>query len=883
MKKILSIPLIILGSLLGLILVLSGILFASASLNREESSDFFSPDHTLRIEVDSVSGLIGTLTEWEGASIFLEEPEMAGAYESFIEWKNNPLRESRLIKALLALKADILFDDQFKPLILIDLGWRSSPVRAVLKWESLRHGSPLAVESRYRGDAAYRQITLPPEDGDTEGAQQLYLGIRGNILILSPSEPFLAGTLQSAPFPVRDSLNYSFDRRPDLKIHLNTDRLLEKFSLDFPGLDLLSGQLPFHEETLLAAYLEEDQLTLEGYVPVSSDSPVMTDFLSADPGELRVPRKLPLSVNILSGYRYGDFSSFLSWLNLFLPEEKQFNPEDYRGITKTLLGLMPEDITGWIGEEAGAFSLEGYSSSPVYFVEIRDQKALSLLFEALKKSLFIKAQDNLLMDDTRITRLSLPGPLKLLTERFTGPLETPFIINREGYLFLSHDPETLAYLSRELGGRDTLASTDSFKKASGQLPEKSPLLFYYDLNSAMPRVLLQDNPLSKLIRLYEKGHFYVTYHRDEIRFQFHGVKTPPRQSGPFPGFPLDTGENIMTPVLTGDLGESRLPEFAFLNKEGELIITNFLGTPQSRTLMPEGTSLLEMTRGEGVLTFGRNGFLTVPLEGLGLSREETPFPWSWTFDPVPFGRKYLLFRRDEGQLYLISPAETEPFGPPFSKTVLNEPDSLKGKFVALYPKDLFGTLYVLNSQGSPLPGWPRQGGAISLSGPRFLEDDGEDYLLYLSQKGTLDIRGMDGQPAVSPIDMGESYLSPPVAMKDGRKGLIALLSEKGRISLLDGKGNILREEKLRLPRSEEVCLLAYDIEGDGRDELFLHSAGNRIFGWDSTLTPLSGFPLDGHYRPVFTDLDGDGTPEMISGGVDKKIYAYSLRNLKKDE
>ncbi|MDC7223908.1 MAG: VCBS repeat-containing protein, partial [Spirochaetales bacterium] len=836
-------------------------------------------NHILRVEVDSVSTLLDNLTEWSAAEIILSEPEMKDVYQSFLEWKNNPLRENPLVKRTLSLEADILFNDQFQSLIIVDLGWRSSLYKLFLQLEAVLKISPLEIESRSFERKIYSAVTLPPQKGDTSGVdQRIFLYSRGNILLVVTDESFLQETLAGAPYPPRDRLAYSFEKRPDLKIHLNTEKLLDLFGEDFPELALFKEKVSFHKEILLAVNVEDERINLEGYIPFDTESPEMINYLTTDPGLLMVPKSLPPSVNILTGFRYNDLNALLAMVNSFLPEEDQIELENFDSITKSLLGLTTEELlTDWLGNEAGAFTLEGYSSSPVFFAEIGNNKNLDKVLEALKESLFVKAKDNLLLDETRITMLTLPGPLKVILELFTGPLDTPFLIAEGDYLYISDNPETLAHLSRELKGRDSLASSGSFKTVTGRLPERSPLLFYYDLNTAMPRFLLSNQVHTKLMRYYEKGHFYLSYHQQEIRFQFHGEKAPVKETRPFPGFPVDTKEAIFSPVMTGDLGESILPEFSFMNKNDELIITNFFGTPLSRTVMPRKSTLLEILPGEGVLTFGEKGFLTVPMGGISLGQLDEPFPWDWTFSPVPFGGDYLLFNKESQQLVRLGRNGQTDLGRPYAKTILNPPDTWKNQYIAVYPKDLFGSYYLLNSSGNPQENWPQKAGSLSLHGPRFFEYKGKIHLMFLTQKGTLDIRDRKGESLHMPLTLDGTFLSPPLSFRGEQGTLIALINSKGTVTILTPEGEIIREWDLRIPESEETRFTAYDVDGDGLDELFLHSVGNRIYGWRSDFTEIPGFPVPGHYRPEFLDLDADGTIEMITGGMDDKIHGYTIR------
>jgi hypothetical protein len=884
MKKHLKITGAVFLVLLLILIIPMGVFLGLAALNTEKAEDFFPTNHILRIEVESVSSLIDNLTQWSAAEIILTEPEMADFYQSFLEWKNNPLRENGLVKRALSLQADILFNDQFQSMIIVDMGWRSSLYKLLLQVESVLNMSTVEIQSRNYERKLYSAVTLPPKKGEENPEDQvIYLYSRGNILLICTDESFLQETLAGAPFPSKERLDYTFGNKPDLKIHLNTERLLDLFAEDFPELMQIKDQISFHKEILLAVNVEDDRINLEGYIPFDTDSPEINNYLNRDPGLLQAPRSLPPSVNILTGFRYSNLDDLLTMANSVLPDKEKIDLTSYDPLTESLLGLTTAELlTNWLGNEAGAFTLQGYSSSPVFFTEIGNRKNLTKVLDALKENLLVKVKDNLLLDDTRVTLLSLPGPLKGLLEVFTGPLDMPFLIIEGDYLYISSNPETLAHLSKELRNRSRLATTGSFKSVTGQIPERSPLLFYYDLNTAMPRFLLNNQVHTKLLRYYEKGHFYLSYHRQEIRFQFHGEKALEKETTPFPGFPVDTKEKIFSPVQVGDMGESRLPEFAFMNNNDELIITNFLGTTVSRTVMPNKSTLLEIIPKEGVLTFGEKGFLTVPMGGISLGQMNETFPWEWTFDPIPFDGGYLIFNRNERQLVKIEGYKREAIGLPFSKMIINPPSTWKNQYLGVYPKDLFGSYYILDNRGNPLENWPQKAGSLSLQSPQLFEYEGKIHAMFLTQKGTLDIRNKNGETVLT-LSLDGTFLSPPISFKGEQGTLIGVINNKGTITVLTPSGEIISSWDVRIPESEDTRLLAYDVDRDGKDELFLHSAGSRIYGWQSDLSPIPGFPVAGHFKPGFIDVDADGKIEMITGGMDEKIHAYTILLLNEEK
>ncbi|WP_028973037.1 hypothetical protein [Spirochaeta cellobiosiphila] len=869
-------------TIVAIIAITVGTFAILALLDHGKSSDYFPTDSTLRIEVTSVGDLIEELTDWEVSDIVLSEPEMKDIYQSFLEWKNNPVRENFLVKRAMSLDANILFNDNFDPLIIINMGWRSFVNRIILWSEPLLGFSPIEIKKTNFEGHSYFTI-IPPkktqaEEVEAKESKPIYVFIKGKILLISTNEKFIQDTLMGAPFAQTHQLNYSFSTNPLIKIHLNTQKLVQMFQKDFPDLIPLSNRLNFNKETLLAVDIKKGEINLEGYTPFHTDTEDLVEYLSYDPGYLRVPQYLPDSVNILTGFRFRNFDSLINLVNNFIDNKKQINLSNFDVLTKSILGLSSQElVTDWLGREAGAFTLKGYSSNPVMFVEIENQENLDKVFEKLKNNLFIKAKDNLVIDKIRVASLNFPAPLMKVLEVFTGPIDTPYMVRKGNYLYLSNNPETLAHLLKEIKGKNYLSDSKSFKNVTGKLPSRSPFLFYYDLNSAMPRFLLSQNVLAKIFRLYEKGHFYISYHQEEIRFQFHGDKSPITGTTNFPGFPVDTHEKINSQVIVGDIGESALPELSFLNTKNEMIITNMIGIKLSRTTMPDRTSLLKAVPQIGILTYGSSGFLSIPIEGIGMDQQEKKVEWDWTFDPTPYKDGYIIFDKSLQKLIYLRDNGSYPLPQIYTKNILAPPSVLENRYLGIYPKDIFGTYYITDDEGIPLASWPQRAGSVAIKGPQLIRDKNQIYSIFLTQKGILEIRDVEGSLIHDPVEMEGTFYSSPAIIKNKREHDVVIINKDGDITIFSLKGEIQNQFKVKIPNSETAGIIGYDINDDGIEELFLYGAGSKIYGWTKEGKLLEGFPVEGHFKPVFTDLDSNGIPEMITGGLDRKIYAYTVR------
>jgi len=86
----------------------------------------------------------------------------------------------------------------------------------------------------------------------------------------------------------------------------------------------------------------------------------------------------------------------------------------------------------------------------------------------------------------------------------------------------------------------------------------------------------------------------------------------------------------------------------------------------------------------------------------------------------------------------------------------------------------------------------------------------------------------------------------------------------------------LKEKQYPEVADRSSCLLGYDFDADGKDEIFIYGAKDYLWGLDSRLELLPGFPVAGGHQPQFIDLNLDGRLEMIVGGFGSEVYAYEL-------
>jgi hypothetical protein len=198
------------------------------------------------------------------------------------------------------------------------------------------------------------------------------------------------------------------------------------------------------------------------------------------------------------------------------------------------------------------------------------------------------------------------------------------------------------------------------------------------------------------------------------------------------------------------------------------------------------------------------------------------------------------------------------------------------------------TLYVLNGNGSDVPGWPVAladfgGGGVVVGD---IDDDGDleivgtvkntSQLVAFSHTGTL---------LWSRWAHMTQFFNPSPALGD--------LTGDGKLEIVypasNGKLEVRRYNGTYLPGfpidysttsyTESSPILA-DVSGDGNPDIIVGDETKLIQAFDVGGNLISGFPLSAQaaFRgtPTATDLDGDGDIEILAVAFDRTIYAWDF-------
>lgn len=231
-----------------------------------------------------------------------------------------------------------------------------------------------------------------------------------------------------------------------------------------------------------------------------------------------------------------------------------------------------------------------------------------------------------------------------------------------------------------------------------------------------------------------------------------------------------------------------------------------------------------------------------------------------------------------------------------------------------------GKVYGYDYRGAPLEGWSPQENLDSLvrQPMAHFQKDGKDYILALSEAGTLHVFRRDGALRFEPVKTGAGFQSPPFFQAEGEIERIAMGDERGMGHIVNFEGDYFRL-KLMPELEQGARFLFVNLAGDERrdylsyrgDELvvryydglklvtlfdqalempadtaflcsfsgkeyigFLNRQNRKAFLLDESGTLLPGFPLASDVPFALAPQPEGG--HIIVAGYGDSVYAYLL-------
>jgi hypothetical protein len=879
MKKLLSVLLKLLLGILAAILLAVLVLGVLWLIQREDPTAFIPERYVAYVQVPSIRGIYDRWLNLEAADVVLARPELASFRNVLGEARGLALTSSPLLGLLLDVPADVLWLRDGRLLAVLDLRWRgiATPLARLVGPLLRVPGFSFLSEA---GEPMFRYTT---------GETTIHAALRGNVAVVSLEAQVVKEALQRqeertglAARASRELLDRIRRRRADaVRILVDTQSLSTGL---FSGSPLGARILQAVEapgQSMLDVELSNERLRIGAEVPVSIVMPELEKTLNRAPATLGVLRYVPASAYLLTVSNIAPLGELYRLVAAFQGQDVQSIYDRADSGSRSVTGLGIEQLLfSWVGAELGAFMLPA-SAAPVFFARITDQRAFQRAIEALTGSAVANRDSSLVLDEVRIDRLTIPWFLGLILNMLRVEVPEPYFLQRGDYFFLSLEAANLAAVARSADTGSNLAQSGLFRSLQQGVPADPTLLAWYDLAREEPFFLRGGGLLAEVLRLYSRGLAIVRATPDEVQLSLAAARVTGAGAQLLPGFPLDPQGGIGGEVLAFRFAESGAPLLAWVQDRSTLVLADPGGKRVAEAPLEAEAALVPEADGAGRLAalWAVSSGGTVWRFGPGL-QSQPPFPIATGITggmpPAMIGGSLALYSKADSTLVLVSPTgELQPLSLRL-EPLFQPPDFLDGH-LAFYPKSFESRIHLTDLLGAEAAGWPVQASGISFCAPRLLQNGQSTLVTFLTQAGLLHAWDLAGnQMPWFPVSLpGVFYATAEPTVMNGRPVLIAL-AQDGSLSMVGLDGKVLRQARVPDLDGKNARIFLGDLDRNGAEEILLYGSGAFIAGYDLWFRPLPGFPVKGVSRPQLVDLDRDGRSDLLTAGLDGKIYAYTV-------
>ncbi len=215
---------------------------------------------------------------------------------------------------------------------------------------------------------------------------------------------------------------------------------------------------------------------------------------------------------------------------------------------------------------------------------------------------------------------------------------------------------------------------------------------------------------------------------------------------------------------------------------------------------------------------------------------------------------------------------------------------LPGQGPAIVAADVCGSLYTFNEKGERLWKFPRLEKARDLRLPVLgdLDGDGNLDIVMTDSRGHLYALDGNGRPKLEVTATRYRAGTPSIGDVNGDgKPEILFGTDDGDVHALDRRGGVLWSAKLEARFGRSLPLVA-DADHDGNYEVYIptsfNARGAGLFALHAATGKLlwkADSTMQSYRSTAVTDLDGDGSEEVLFGDKNTRLYCLDARGVQR--
>jgi hypothetical protein len=874
--------------LLTLVCVLAGIFLvwtALALAGRISPVSVIPAANIVRISVPNPLRLVEGIIEHESLPEIAGNSALASALPLVNALRENAALQNPLLRFVLRgnLEGALLPGAAGPPSFVA--AWDAGFLSPLLRSFPLLSGLVNVPHLYYVQAGKYSRFEYRMEDGAV-----LYAGRRRNLLlvcndsrffeaVISGEEPRAGAAASPGPSPAE-----AYDA-----VLLFEPRYLNSlFAEQDPAIAAVMRNLEFPEPVEAGISIAAQKLELRLRTRTASASPALNRFLNQRSRAPGLAERLPAGTQYSTILSAGKLEELYEAAAVFSGPDLGDLIRQADSSSRLVLGLsLDELLFSWSGAEFAVFGMEG-RPNPVYAVQVLDERKRQEVFDRAFKTIVLNENLQLNLDGVRIPRVEVPGFLQTLLRRWDFRVPSPYYTVHEGYLFICESAETLLVAVRAIQKNDVLPKTAAWRNIAGARADTGAFSLYYSLDRSLPFFLRKNTVLSAVLGVYRQGLLRLGFDQGEVRLSLSVVPGSGHGITLFPGYPLGVGGNPLNRVqgiITGKAGENRL----LLSRDNAAIAVNgadnrvyeleSAGQGQLWVISAGGLPVKSaadpaawVVSAQGRVTLVNGNMEPAPgfpqLTGVRLSAP-----------PSAYGGKVFICGEDGKVRAVDADGIVVLWETVFPAALRSPPSFLRitksgADYAAVYPKSFFSEIWLLDAEGRTLPGWPAAVSGIAFGSPLLFSHNNQLRAAFVTQGGELSVFD---ETALSlppfPLSIDGVFYHQPVF--DGE--YLWLISENGTLFQVSLGGEVLYQQIPHFSVKEEGFITAFDSSGDAVPEIFITGAGNALHGYSRGFRSLEGFPLPVWGQPLFADLNGDGKPECVGVGMDRRLYRWQFK------
>lgn len=879
----------VLGSILAAVILLMLVWVLYCSISRASLEQYVPEGFSVYASAPSTSKLLRQTLELETLDDIFTQAGFSDLYTIVKTLRSSDFLSSKWFSFLANFRLDAAVyqcEQENEIYLFADLGIRSIATRLLplllkVKPHVIEDMHIDALERRHDTSGLYFVYEI-------SATSKAYIRLYKNLVIVKISS---AADAEAAFSKVLEVNNYTMRKKLIEDLHKNKKGSLniiadlnfvkETVTASDEVLKNIFDTVTFPERSSVSFELKNTDVKLSGALKVKTEHPQLQAILSERASVPKVLNRIPDTAEYYTVLNFSTPDTLLKNIDPFLSPKIKDSYKNADRLVKQFFSKSLEDLVlSWMGEELGLFALDSVDA-PVFFASIKDKQKCKAFFDVLFTSPFINQNSTTVVDGMRMSRIDFPPFITALLKLLKIDLPRPFYFIDEDFVFFSQSVEGIARYKAAYTNGSVITKSEAWKTMLKNISSQSSYLLYYDLDRSVPNFLINNKMLAGILSHYGRGLFSFNIENEkQASFYFYAVQKNRQALKRVSNFP-----KTLEGKLYGDLHFAKTKNgspYIFWSSADRLYAYN-LTNDKMQSIKVDSNAFISLQSENdkliAVWALTKNGTVYKMDENL---TSMLPFPILSTYKSV--GELLMLpdavafSAQDIKNIIIVTNNGTVKLSDALAGTMTNAPSKAGDYIVALARSfdsqvqfftldgtEVSGGIELQNiSAVKPLIFNPVHSNlrGVKLCMANFTEDG-----IYTLD----DISQPDAPVQLYTADLGFSCRIQPVYSES--LNAIFVLDTVGVLHMLNIDGS--QKLSVTLPYiHESMCITLRDITGDRLDEVFVSGGGNAIYGYSSMLTALEGFPISGISRPIFVDVNSDGREDILTFGIDSKLYAF---------